>query len=471
MASGLAMRLFHQAPPPLRSLIASARGWQLRSWRYGPETEALVAAALERDTWSPSQWRAYQEDRLARLLRDAARDIPYYAAHWTARRVRGDRSTVERLEHWPILTKDEVRRHGKALVSTRAADQRLFADHTSGTTGTALTVWCPRETVRAWYALFEARSRRWYGTSRHDAWAILGGQLVTPQATRRPPFWVWNAPLKQLYMSSYHLARDLVPRYLDALADYRVTYLYGYSSSLHALAEGARRSGARALQLRVAVTNAEPLFDYQRRAIQEVFGCPVRETYGMAETVAAAGECHAGTLHLWPDAGVVEVLERGAPVTPGTTGDLVCTGLLNSVMPLIRYSVGDRGSVGDPAACACARTLPVLQSIEGRADDVLFTIDGRPIGRLDPIFKAELPVHEAQIIQEARNRVRVRYVPAPGFSAAAMASMVERLRDRLGPVEIVGEAVDAIPRTASGKFRAVVRAFTPDSAAASTTTH
>ena len=28
---------------------------------------------------------------------------------------------------------------------------------------------------------------------------------------RRPPFWVWNAGLKQLYMSSFHLAPDLSP--------------------------------------------------------------------------------------------------------------------------------------------------------------------------------------------------------------------------------------------------------------------
>jgi phenylacetate-CoA ligase len=462
MAAALALRLYHQAPPPVRSLIASARGWQLRRWRYGPETDALVSAALERDTWSAARWRGYQEDRLARLLHDASRDVPFYVEQWRARRARGDRSSVERLEHWPILDKATVRRDAAAFVSTRAGGRRLFADHTSGTTGTALTLWCPQETVRAWYALFEARSRQWYGTTRHDSWAILGGQLVTPQAARQPPFWVWNAPLRQLYMSSYHLAPDLVPHYIEALLKYDVKYLYGYSSSLHALAEGARQSGVQGLRLRVAVTNAEPLFAYQRQAIEQVFGCPVRETYGMAETVAAGGECECGAMHLWPDAGVVEVMSDGVPVPTGTTGDFVCTGLLNPIMPLVRYAVGDRGALAAELRCGCRRTLPVVKTIEGRADDVLYTMDGRPIGRLDPVFKAELPVHEAQIIQEAPNRIRVRYVPAPGFSPAAMASMAERLRERLGPVEVIGEAVDTIPRTASGKFRAVIRAFALD---------
>src|SRR5437016_14584366 len=96
--------------------------------------------------------------------------------------------------------------------------------HTSGTTGQSLDLWRSKSTERAWYALFEARCRRWYGVSRHERWAILGGQLVTPVGLRRPPFWLWNAALNQLYMSSYHSAPDLVPHYLDSLSRYRIGY-------------------------------------------------------------------------------------------------------------------------------------------------------------------------------------------------------------------------------------------------------
>src|SRR5262245_52554478 len=103
-----------------------------------------------------------------------------------------------------------------------------------------------------WYALFEARGRRWYGISREDRWAILGGQLITSTTNRQPPFWVWNAPLKQLYMSSYHLAPDLIPHYLDVLKKYRIRYILGYTSSLHALAQEMLRRGRPELQMVVA---------------------------------------------------------------------------------------------------------------------------------------------------------------------------------------------------------------------------
>jgi phenylacetate-CoA ligase len=332
----------------------------------------------------------------------------------------------------------------------------MFHEHTSGTSGTPLSLWWSRDTVRNWYALFEARCRRWHGVSRHDRWAILGGQLVVPVAQRRPPFWVWNKGLNQLYLSSYHLSPELIPYYLEALLQYNVKYLWGYTSSLYALAQVARTQGFD-LSLKVALTNAEPVYDYQRQAIAAAFRCPVRETYGMAEIVAAASECPEGRLHLWPEVGIIEILENGLPASPGVPGDIVCTGLLNLDMPLIRYRVGDRGSkVLMESPCSCGRRLPVLAQVEGRVDDMLYTADGRQVGRLDPVFKSELPLEEAQIVQEALNRLRVRYVPGPGFSPGDGQLIIDRLRDRFGPVQVTLEELAELPRESNGKFRAVI---------------
>ncbi len=50
--------------------------------------------------------------------------------------------------------------------------------------------------------------------------------------------------------------------------------------------------------------------------------------------------CQHGRLHLWPEAGIVEVFDGLELAPPGTTGELVCTGLLNTDMSLLRYRVG-----------------------------------------------------------------------------------------------------------------------------------
>ena len=69
--------IYHSLPGPVRSLAASLRGFYLRRWRYGPETEKLVAEALERDCWEPQRWKTWQEDRLAYVLHVAATKVPY----------------------------------------------------------------------------------------------------------------------------------------------------------------------------------------------------------------------------------------------------------------------------------------------------------------------------------------------------------------------------------------------------------
>jgi phenylacetate-CoA ligase len=126
-------------------------------------------------------------------------------------------------------------------------------------------------------------------------------------------------------------------------------------------------------------------------------------------------------------------------------------------MPLIRYRVGDRGALAAPdSSCGCGRHLPLLSAIDGRIDDLLYTADGRVIGRLDPVFKSRLPIKEAQIVQDELDLVRVRYVADARFSELDAQSLVERVRERMGSVRVVLEQVDSIPRMTNGKFRAVV---------------
>ncbi len=460
MADGL--RLYHALPYPLKVLAASARGYHLRGWRYGADHEQLVEAALERESWPPERWQTWQEERLAYVLHRAATRVPYYRRMWAKRRRKGQRASWEYLENWPVLEKEPLRAHPRAFLADDCHPRAMFHEHTSGTTGKSLDLWWSRETVRAWYALAEARSRRWYGVSRRDRWAMLGGQLVAAAARARPPFWVWNHGLNQLYLSVYHLSPELIPAYVDALVRYRVRYLWGYPSALYALAREVLRLGWVDVEMQVAVANAEPVYEHQRQTVERAFHSPLRETYGMAEIVAAASECGHGGLHLWPEVGVVEVLAGRDPLPRGQAGDLVCTGLLNADMPLIRYRVGDRGALAAAEGCACGRGLPLLAAVEGRQDDVLYTPDGRAVGRLDPVFKARLPVIEAQIIQEALERVRVRYVPAADYTPDAGRSIIERLQARMDGVQVVLEPVSRIPREPNGKFRAVVSRLSAD---------
>ena len=453
------LALYRRAPAPLKDAAATTRGLWLRRFRYGAESERMASEALERERWPRERWRYWQGERLAELLETAAATVPFYRAQWAERRRRGDRSPVDRLESWPVLGKDEVRAHPEAFLSETRESGPLSAERTSGTTGSPLTVFWSRRTARSWYALFEARARLWNGGSRHDAWANLGGQLVTPRERSEPPYWVTNRAMRQLYCSSYHLTPGRGAAYLAALRAHGTTHVLGYASSLESLAILAAEEGLPPLPLQVAINNAEPLSLRQRARISRLFACPVRDTYGMAEIVTAASECSAGAMHLWPEVGWVEILgDEDEVLEPAAAGRVVATGLLNTDMPLIRYDTGDRAAL-DACwdRCPCGRGLPRLSGIEGRSDDVVLAPDGTRIGRLDPVFKADFPVREAQIVQERLDMLRVRVVPLPAFHDGHVEELRAALIERVGSgVTVIVESVAHIERTAAGKFRAVV---------------
>jgi len=445
--------IYHRLPYPLKVAAATIWGGYLNWWRYSKHTEAAVDEALEKDTWHRERIEAWQEEKLAKLLSIAAAEVPYYSNYWQSQRRIGNRSSIEVLKNWPVLRKEIVRENPQ-LFKTQSR-KLFYRDHTSGTTGSPLVLWQSRSTLQAWYSLFEARIRRWNDLNRSDRWGMLGGQLVTPFDRKDPPFWVWNQASRQLYLSAYHLSEDTASAYAEAMHKHRLVYLLGYPSALTALAEFALSKGISLPKLKCVISNAEPLFDYQRKIIAHAFQTRIVNTYGMSELVCAASECSSGSMHLWPEAGLVEILaeESDTAEPEGSSGRIIATGLLNQDMPLIRYDTGDLGALAH-RDCPCGRQHPILGELVGRMDEMIITLDGRKIGRLDPVFKTDIPVREAQIIQEDLYSIKVLLVPGLGYDHDSL--LQQRLRERVGDMKITIQQVREIPRGANGKFRAVI---------------
>src|SRR5262249_19726812 len=94
--------------------------------------------------------------------------------------------------------------------------------------------------------------------------------------------------------------------------------------------------------------------------------------------------------------------------------------------------------------------------VDGRVEDYVMTPDGRLVGRLDHIFKDQLRVAEAQILQETREAIEVRLVPRGAWDAASERGLLKESRSRLGDdVRIQLRPLDSMRREPSGKFRAV----------------
>jgi phenylacetate-CoA ligase len=82
--------------------------------------------------------------------------------------------------------------------------------------------------------------------------------------------------------------------------------------------------------------------------------------------------------------------------------------------------------------------------------------DGRHSVRFHSIF-IELPhVLQGQVVQEGRDEFRVRVIAEDGFGASEEGLICQRIKARLGSVNVHVERVTELERTRTGKIRAVI---------------
>jgi phenylacetate-CoA ligase len=444
--------VYAASPVWIQSLLLSAYGLRLRFLRYGRLQRAYLGE-LRRTQWlSEEELRALQLERLNTLVRHAYDTVPLYRSR---SKPHHPFTELEQLQELPVLTKDELRAPRSIVTSALWGSRRLQEVHTGGTTGKPLTIYCDRPTLQRNYAFF-ARFREWARVPRGARVATFAGRTIVSPGQTRPPYWRFNAAANTLLFSSYHIAPDTLPYYVERLRSFDADLIDSYPSSLGPIARYVLNEGITDLRPRAVITSSETLDADARRDIETALGCRVFDHYGAAEMAALVTQCEAGTYHVNPEFGIVEVLRDGRAAHPGEVGEIVATGFVNPVMPLIRYATGD---LAEPAAgdCACGRAFPSLARLEGRTDDVLVTPEGRWIGRLDPIFKGVSSLHETRIVQDRADHVRVEVVPFAAFTNGERDALVSALRHRLGPsMQIDVVEVNHIPRTAAGKFPAVV---------------
>ena len=442
----------------VQNAMISGYGLWLKRLRYGHDFERTLAQLTETERYTADALRAVQANRLAALVMHAGAHVPFYSALLERAGIRPHEVNIDNLARaLPILTKEQICASSTALVSSAYARRALVPLKTSGTTGTALTVLATRRAIQQNFAFF-ARFLAWAGVKIGQPSATFAGRLVVPIEQSRPPFWRVNWTTRTTLFSSYHISRDNMPHYIRQLERTAPAFIDSYPSAIFTIASYLKEQGdAHKIRPRAIITSSETLSPHQRDVIEEVFRCPVFDQYGNVEMAAFIGQCEKGTYHISPEYGFVEVLDaQGRPARPGEAGELICTGLLNFAMPLIRYRIGDSVVVGTKS-CGCGRNFPVVDSVIGRTDDMIVTPEGRYVGRLSPVFKLFPSVREAQVIQDRLDHVTVKIVCGEDYTDAVGAALIREFQLRTGAsLQVSLDRVDAIPRTAAGKFRSVV---------------
>jgi phenylacetate-CoA ligase len=454
--------LYARLPVWAQNVALTAFGAVLARERYGGRSRELREWLASSEWASRADLEQYQDEQLRRIVHHAYHHVPYYRRVFDEHRLTpGEIRGRADLPKLPLLTRDDVKRHFDELRSRDVAPRSLRTGHTSGTTGTPLTVAYDRQTIWFTYAVFD-RHYRWAGCRMGfsgDRVAVARGNVIVPLGQTHPPFWRYNRWQNQLLLSSFHLSKANLPAYVEALRAFRPVVLDGYPSTLYVLAKYLEGRGE-TLPLRAAVTSSETLYDFQRAVIEERFACRVFDYYALAERVVFASECshHAGR-HVAMEYGLAEIVTpQGDPAPDGVVGRLVGTSLHNRAMPLIRYVTNDMTAVRADA-CVCGRHLERIDEVTTKAEDLLTLGDGRLISPsvLTHPFKPLDCIEGSQIVQEAPDHVVVRIVPGKTYTPAHTRVLVSGLSERLGErVRIEVVMVDRLERAASGKFKWVI---------------
>lgn len=228
----------------------------------------------------------------------------------------------------------------------------------------------------------------------------------------------------------------------------RPLVMSGYPSALLLLAEEQAAGRLRIAPLLI-VLSGESIPRPAKERIAEAFGCPVREMFAASEGPSLAFECEAGRLHLNSDWFLLEGVDRDYhPVPPGEQSETVLvTNLVNRVMPIIRYDLGDCITL-EPGPCGCGRALPAFR-VEGRSTDVLTlppAAGSSPV-RLTPLALVtvieETPgVYRVQVVRAGPAALAVRLEVTPTADVGDVwGKIARRVREYLdvqgvGPVEL-----------------------------------
>jgi len=460
--SSLSDVIYMYSPVWLQQAAVAVWGYRWYRRRFGGRFQQYVREYLDRDRWTAEQFREYQTERL-RCVFEAAWRSPYYREAFAAANMTENMAPRESLARAPFLSKNTLRTRGDELLSTTRLPRGVSIFHTSGSTGTPTKLYYSREFLRQQMAILEARNYHYAGVTYRDRRFMCGVRKVCRFDQTKPPFWRYSPAENLAYASAYHLSPRFLPYYLEFLRRFRPQIVMGYPSALSTIAAYALEHDDLPAPARCIITTSETVTDQMREVMERAWQCRLFDQYGCSEGCCFTSQCEYGRYHTHPDVGLIEILDTdGMPAAPGTIGEVVCTGLHNTLQPLIRYRIGDVARWAVDQTCPCGRHTPLLEGIDGRVEDMCCTPDGRQTLRFDTVFKGVANVREAQVVQEKPDLFILRIVPTEGFGPSDADVLRRNMLLHVSNVRVEVEIVASIERSTSGKFRAVICRLTPE---------
>ncbi len=323
---------------------------------------------------SPSEMKAFQEEKLKELLEYVVENSPYYQRVYKKNGVEPkDINSLEDLIKLPVTTKEQLQANNDDFLCVPKA-QIIDYVTTSGTMGEPVTfVLTDKDLERLAYN--EALSFACAGVLSDD---IL--QLTTTMDRRFMAGLAYFLGARKLGAGIIRVGVGIPELQWDTILKFKPSYLIVVPSFLLKLIEYAKqhRIDLKSSGVKGAICIGEPLRDQDfslnilGQKIRSDWDLQLYSTYASTEMSTAFTECtqqQGGHHH--PELIIVEILdEKNQPVPEGEVGELTITTLGVEAMPLVRFKTGDMVKA-HTEPCACGRNTLRLGPVMGRRQQMI----------------------------------------------------------------------------------------------------
>lgn len=449
---GYLEKVYDKSPIFFQNLMCTVSGYQKNSKRYGKAYWEYREFLDGFDTWTEERQFEFQREELQKFLRYAAENSAFYAKLYEGINLEEIRE-VSDLKRLPIVDKEMLRENIQDVMTIPA--RGAVEGHTGGTTGKSLVVRNTIEDSMRRMAMLDHFKARVGFEHRKMKRATFNGKHIVPPTQKKRVFWRYNAACRQMIYSSFHLTQDNLGAYVDSLNRFKPDAMDGFFTSMCDVASYIERHHIPLTFQPVAIfPTSETLTKTGRELLERVFQCKVYDQYASSEGAPFVTECKNQVLHMELASGVFEHISDDS-------SEILVTSFTTHGTPLIRYRIGDRMKFADQNNCSCGLHGPVVEEIQGRRLDFLYTPKGAKInaGNVSNLLK-NIPnaIIRAQFRQEKMNEITVLLeVEQELYGEAEEKILREEFYHKFGPeLKVNITVVDEIPREKSGKFRMIV---------------
>lgn len=358
-----------------------------------------------------------EKNALYDAIYNAKKNCPYYKKKYGFQLVPFEEFTYDYFtSNIPILEKNEIANNSYDLISKEVDINDLIVETTSGSEGVPLKCY-KTENIKFRYSmdLWNVRRKIVKNLSSKDKFVHFyvsrntDGKIINEKI-----FYQKNI----LYLPLFDMSPEKIRSYWAEICYFKPRWIHGIPSTIYNMAMYAVEKNITPPKLDLVELTGEYVDDQKFNFLKDFFKCNITNQYGAREFWLLAYGCNNNILHINDKSVFIETVYNN---TYKNT-ELIVTSLKNNCWPLIRYRLGDIGTV-QLNDCSCnIGSKYVLDLTWGRKSE-LCMIGSETLSKVffsyivRKINTPKIIVRQFQIVKKEENTIEIRVVGDESFSS------------------------------------------------------